>query len=240
MQSWVSIVIAILSLIALIAVIPGAIVAILTLRGKIPLTRPEPEPIMIKTREKKPRKRKWFLAISITISAVAIAALIFALVMLSRPKAPEIVGETEEKARSALRDLDLEMLVMDSVWSEETPEGRIVTQEPNQGTILKKGEEIKIWTSKGIQMPDFKGTDSDSAMHTLTAWGAYLDIDSIYTDEVSKGQVLQTKPTAKAKLPVGDTVIVTISVGRKTCPKCRRPVDPHWRFCEFDSTEINP
>ncbi|MCK4333445.1 PASTA domain-containing protein [candidate division WOR-3 bacterium] len=237
MQSWVSIVIAIL---ALIAVIPSAIVAILTLRGKIPLTRPEPEPIMSKTREKKPRKRKWFLAISITITAVAIAALIFALVMLSRPKTPEIVGETEEKARSTLSELGIKMSVVDSVWSEEIPEGCIVTQNPNQGTILKKGEEVKIWISKGIQMPEFKGIARDSVLDLLTAYGVYPKIDSTFTDEVTKGQVLSTNPPAGVKVPVGESVTVTVSIGRVTCPSCGRIVAPDWTYCEFCKAKINP
>jgi beta-lactam-binding protein with PASTA domain len=57
---------------------------------------------------------------------------------------PQLVGKSLTEAESILRDLGLEVMVMDSQFSENTNPGAVVASDPAAGLLVKEGRRIYI------------------------------------------------------------------------------------------------
>ena len=70
---------------------------------------------------------------------------------------PEITGKELVYALEILSDLELNTKVKGSEYSADIPKNHIVFQEPEPGTEIKKGRDVRIIISKGartIPMPN--------------------------------------------------------------------------------------
>ncbi|MEO0097957.1 MAG: protein kinase [candidate division WOR-3 bacterium] len=111
------------------------------------------------------------------------------------------------------------------------------------GYFLLKTNVLKEITKKEIPtkeiqkpqtfiMPDLRGLTLNDAKELLLEKGLILSkTESIYSDEVKKGEIISFSPQAGTEIKKGDTVNVIYSCGLKTCPKCGAQREPGAKFC---------
>ena len=123
-----------------------------------------------------------------------------------------------------LGDAEAELAASDlAVHTEErfddgVPAGHVISAEPSTGTTLKRGEEVRLVVSKGVEtfpVPALEGTELEAAREEVEALGLELvEDDPEHSETVPKGVVMSQSADAEA-LPAGGEVHVVVSQGRQ-------------------------
>ena len=83
---------------------------------------------------------------------------------------PDVVGSNIEELK-ANNDLNLDIVILDSVFRPGTEGGRILTQDPKSGTAVKKGRKFYItitaYTAENSVLPDLAGLTVRQAVSEL-------------------------------------------------------------------------
>ncbi len=126
---------------------------------------------------------------------------------------PDVVGSTEEEARSAIEGIGLVVAVADPAFSETVDEGRVISATPTPGKALARGDTVSIVVSKGpplVTVPDVKGLSVDEAEAKLEAVG--LQVSG--TKGSTRRDVTRTDPAAGTEVKPGSRVgLVTSGAG---------------------------
>jgi beta-lactam-binding protein with PASTA domain len=109
-----------------------------------------------------------FLQALILLTVMLVAALItMRLAIHGREVAvPKVVGMNLRAAEKASADLGLQVDVENRFYSSEIPEGRIVSQLPAAGTLVRRGWRLRVAQSLGPQralVPDLVGESGRAA-----------------------------------------------------------------------------
>ena len=110
---------------------------------------------------------------------------------------PDLSNKGTKEASLLIEEGNFKIMEMGEDFS-EFPKGKIYTQLPKPGSIIKKGRVIKIWTSKGedkITLPDFSMYTLDEARAEAERLG--LTIKNIsFTNKSNKPfhQIISTTP----------------------------------------------
>ncbi|MDY5785605.1 Stk1 family PASTA domain-containing Ser/Thr kinase [Corynebacterium sp.] len=106
---------------------------------------------------------------------------------------PDVTGLNPQDAAAALADADLELNTqLRSEFSEDVPEGDIISQNPAAGSQLSKGSQVSVVVSKGherVTVPSLVGMDVNQASAMLTSMdlrAAITEVDS----EKPEGEVV--------------------------------------------------
>ncbi|CAL9400496.1 Serine_threonine-protein kinase PK-1 [Streptomyces sp. enrichment culture] len=129
---------------------------------------------------------------------------------------PDLAGYRLDKARSVLRQEGLEPGMVTRAFSEDVPEGFVVSTDPATGTRMRAGAAVALTVSKGrpVEVPDVTGEDLEDAKTALEEAGLKVRIatDQV-TSEHDKGQVARQSPGEGRRVAEGDTVTLTLSKG---------------------------
>ena len=131
---------------------------------------------------------------------------------------PELSGMSEEDARALLVDqgLILSWSEQDGRFDEEVPAGHAVNQNPQPGTLVKRGSSVTVVLSKGpqrIEVPDVGGRALQAAQVTLAAAGLTLGRTmSIYSADGKPGTVVAQHPPSGTRLERGGAVSLFLSL----------------------------
>ena len=117
------------------------------------------------------------LLIMLAISAV-ILVLVFIFIRIyarqgTESEMPDVVGMNISEAM-ATNDLDLEYVVMDSIFRQGAEGGTILTQDPKGGTMVKSGRKVYVSTSYNADdaiLPELAGLSVRQAVSELYALG---------------------------------------------------------------------
>lgn len=170
-----------------------------------------------------------------TLAAVALsAALIYGLYQVilnsfapppvTEFEVPDIMGMTVEEAEADPRIKDIfEIVVEDTINSDEYPAGQIIQQDPEPERKKKSDFVITVLVSKGVQsdkMPrviDLERTSAEIILKNLR-----LDLNFEYTeafhDQIAAGRVIATDPAEGETISKGDTITLTVSKGKDLKP----------------------
>ncbi|WP_407268006.1 Stk1 family PASTA domain-containing Ser/Thr kinase [Radiobacillus sp. PE A8.2] len=174
--------------------------------------------------EKKKKKKKK-LAIWITTSIVvllgAIIAALFIIPSLLQPdeiEIPDVIELEYEEASDELRNLGLEV-ESESVYSEEIPEGYVVSSDPKAGITVIEGSEVLLFTSQGkqtIAFDDYVGQDFSQVQRLLQQSGYTVISNEQFSDQPEGEIIKQLHPQPGANVVPGETnVIFEVSRGRE-------------------------
>lgn len=129
---------------------------------------------------------------------------------------PDLVGKSEDDARTALEGANLAVGTVSQAWSETVPAGQVTALSPKPGTSVKRGTAVALAISKGrqpITVPDFTGKDANAAATALSDLGLKVDATKQEnSDTVPKGSVISQTPRG-GKLFRGDAVVLVVSKG---------------------------
>ncbi len=175
----------------------------------VPSASPAPEP-------RKGLPWGWMAAGAVAL--LVILGVVLALVLTGRGakvEVPNLVGMTEEQARETLEGLGLKLGRVDDHYIEDPSEkvGVVVSQDPEWGTLLRKGEKVNITVSREMKMPSVVGLSREAAEDRLREAGITIleIVNKPVDDEEKVGKVLSQDP-APGKL-INPRTNVRLEVG---------------------------
>jgi serine/threonine-protein kinase len=175
--------------------------------------------------------RPFFLALLLWI--LAGTALYFLTNMLAMPyvagkfkgtvKVPSLLSLPPEQAKDILgRNGLIYMLDSTGDYSTDVPAGKILTQYPETGTVVKKGRRIWVKISKGlksVELPSLRGLSLRQAEITLQQLGLKVGrVREVRNPVFPAGAVIGTSPAASATLEKGREVNIELSQGMDAVP----------------------
>lgn len=131
----------------------------------------------------------------------------------------DLKGYTYDEAQDALNTIHLGIKRGGEESSEKYPEGQIISQSEEAGTMVDKNTTIQVIISSGVgefDVPDVKGKPKSEAESTLRNAGLVPVFDYQFDDSIPNDQVISQSPDAGARAKKGDTVTVMLSKGRET------------------------
>ena len=135
---------------------------------------------------------------------------------------PSVLGYTVKDAEKLTGVHDIfDIIVEETVFSDDIPAGVIMRQDPIEGTEKKSGLHINVIVSGGPAtgiMPGVIGQESRQAEKVIlrdmiTELNLTLVTESEYSDEYNKGYVIDSRPAADTVINKGDTITLIISKG---------------------------
>ncbi|ONI79240.1 hypothetical protein ALI144C_25760 [Actinosynnema sp. ALI-1.44] len=188
---------------------------------------PPPPPVPPRTRkpaaasppEKSPRKRfpipKW----GIVAAGIAVVAIVATFILVSGPSPvaiPNVVGADKTSAVQQIQNAQLAPTVLES-RSNTVQRGKVIKTDPASGTLLP-GSAVNVFVSAGPPVvPEVQpGATVEAVEKELKAQDLKSGLspaDDRYDNNVPKGAVLTTSPSAGTQLKIGDTVTLILSRG---------------------------
>ena len=128
---------------------------------------------------------------------------------------PDLVGMSQDQARSALKAVGLELGNVTTVDSDKDKD-RIVSQDPETGSKVKKGTTIAVSISTGkaaqVEIPTVVGISREDAEAQLKALGLNVTVEEVIGSQPS-GQVTAVEPGEGSKVDKNSTVKLKVSKG---------------------------
>jgi serine/threonine-protein kinase len=127
---------------------------------------------------------------------------------------PDVVGETEDNARSAIESAGLRVgKVTDKETVDEDP-GTVLEQSPAKGKSVAKGSAVKLTVAKAppdVTVPDVVDETGDNARQMLEDAGFEVRVrEQTVTDATQDGVVLEQSPDALEQRPKGSRVRIVV------------------------------
>ncbi len=133
--------------------------------------------------------------------------------------APDLLGKTVEEAQAIAQEEGFTIKQGKDIYSNDYPEGKICTQDPEPGAEAPKEGTITIHVSKGSKegmVPNIVGMDEDQVEAFLAEYGYKLGNVKTITDPADEGTVLEQDPVAGTPLEKESKVNIVVSDGRGT------------------------
>ena len=134
---------------------------------------------------------------------------------------PDITNQKIDEARNALERLGLTVNVTKK-YSDTVETARIISQKPEAGIEIEKGQEVTITVSKGeelIEIPDVTGIKKSEAKNKLESLFMKVDIKETYSESVAKGKVISQSVAKNKKVKKGTAITLKVSKGSKPEPE---------------------
>jgi eukaryotic-like serine/threonine-protein kinase len=150
-------------------------------------------------------------ALAATYGLFAVVAMRVALRAREIP-VPKVVGLEFADAGSALEAAGLTLKIDDShPFSDTVPEGRIASQDPPAGFVVRRGRSVRVWTSAGSRssvVPNLVGDTERSAQARSTQDGLGVSVaaDIRSSDFPADVVVAQDEPAGSRANRVGVVV----------------------------------
>jgi serine/threonine protein kinase/beta-lactam-binding protein with PASTA domain len=164
-------------------------------------------------RRRRKRALLWSLAVVLVVALVALA-----LVLMQSGKSvsvPNVTGQSEQAAGSALRSAGLNPLPS-LASSTKVASGLVISQSPVAGSVAKKGAAVKIVVSGGPaskSLTNVAGLSASKAAARLRRAGFKTTTKTESSQTVALGQVIGTEPPAETEVQEGRLVTLLVSSG---------------------------
>jgi len=129
---------------------------------------------------------------------------------------PEVLGQTVEEADNSLELLGLDLNVIDRIFSDDVPEGEIISQEPGVDSVVEIDRVIDVVISKGVELAvvtNVMGLEYVVAESSLQSKDFVVEMVTEYNSVVPKGGVIRQDPLPNQDVPKGSKVILYVSNG---------------------------
>ncbi|WP_433921514.1 Stk1 family PASTA domain-containing Ser/Thr kinase [Paenibacillus taichungensis] len=197
-----------------------------TSTGAIPVMESDQDNNKGKTKTKNWKKPALLISLTVLILIAMVGVVWYVKGMLVVPDVtvPNVIGQTEEKARQMLQDQGL--VVSDNVireYKEDVDPGIVFDQTRNEGDVVKEGSEVQLSVGAEkelLKMNDLKDKSYDEAVSQLTGLG--IKEDQIqrkeeFSNDKSAGTVLSQTPGVNEEYdPAEVQIVLTVSKGSET------------------------
>ncbi|MHC4619015.1 MAG: PASTA domain-containing protein [Planctomycetota bacterium] len=134
---------------------------------------------------------------------------------------PEVVGETEPNASSAITaGGNLTIGTVNHEYSDTVIAGHVISQTPPGGTVTAPGSPVDLVISIGQPaVPYVGGMTIADANAEIESYRLVLGaVTYIYSDTVAEGLVISQNPAAGTIVPLNTAVDIAVSLGRPEVP----------------------
>ena len=128
---------------------------------------------------------------------------------------PDVTNLKFEDVESQLEELGLHVSATRQA-SDSVEEGYIIEQDLEEGTTIEEDMTIHLVVSsgsEGVAVPSVVGQSESTAKSTLSSSGFGASVEYVFSDDVAKGNVVRTSPSAGSREQKGDVVILYVSKG---------------------------
>jgi eukaryotic-like serine/threonine-protein kinase len=128
---------------------------------------------------------------------------------------PDVTGLTVDQAREKLTEVEVKARTAGTVFDLKFPEGRVVSQRPEPGRVVKVGRVVNLIVSSGakkVPVPDLLGRMSTQADAVLSA--AELRVGQIRYEKSSgatEGTIIAQEPLPGEEEVIGGGVDLLVS-----------------------------
>ena len=140
----------------------------------------------------------------------------FRLLNIGKISVPSLVGMSQTEASKSLEPLGLDLEIIEEVFSEDIPKGRVIASEPGGGGKISPDEKVGLILSKGqerILVPRLNGLTPDVASAQLSSLGLTVgEINESFDMKIAAGYVIATEP--KETMAVKRKAIVNLIVSK--------------------------
>ena len=154
------------------------------------------------------------------IALLLLAGLIFGgfkLLSIGKISVPSLVGMNQSEANKSLESLGLDLEIIEEVFSEDIPKGRIIASKPGGGGKISPDEKVGLILSKGqerILVPQLKGLTPDVASSQLSTLGLTVgEINESFDMQIAAGYVISTDPKESSAVKRKAIVNLIVSKG---------------------------
>lgn len=129
---------------------------------------------------------------------------------------PELTGKSQDEAQRSLTEAGLAVGAVTDAYSEDVPQGQVLSQSVAAGTSLAHDSAVDIVLSKGRQpltVPTLSGLSASAAKSAIEDLGLVAAPTDAYSDTVAEGQVISQQTREGSTLYRGDSVAYTVSKG---------------------------
>ena len=154
------------------------------------------------------------------IALLLLAGLIFGgfkLLSIGKISVPSLVGMNQSEANKSLESLGLDLEIIEEVFSEDIPKGRIIASKPGGGGKISPDEKVGLIISKGqerILVPQLKGLTPDVASAQLSTLGLTVgEINESFDMQIAAGYVISTDPKESSAVKRKAIVNLIVSKG---------------------------
>ena len=130
--------------------------------------------------------------------------------------APSFLGMTPEQAQKTADQYGLVLKAAGEEASDQYDQGQICSQDPKDGTQVKKGDSITYKVSSGpdeVDVPDVIDDDEATAKQRLEEAGFKVERQEAPSTNTAKGCVMKQSPRENSTAQKGSTITITISTG---------------------------
>ena len=165
-------------------------------------------------RPRRGRKTLWLGAFALACVA---ALLVLAFGPLQRVTVPDVLGSTPTEAAAILATANLSLETGERDYSEDYPEGQIMSTDPGPESSTRTGSTIEAVVSKGPErydVPKLKKLTVKEADVALGAANLELGVQTeAYDDSVKAGDIVSSEPPAGTSVKPATEVAVVVSLG---------------------------
>ena len=131
---------------------------------------------------------------------------------------PNVTGYTDTAAIGMLQDAGLDYN-REYESSDKVPEGTVIRQSPDSGTMTMEGTKVTIVVSQGkksVTVPELKNHTEEEAKKALEEAGLTVGtVSTDYSDTVEEGKVIDQSEVAGKTVYSGTTINFVVSLGQK-------------------------
>jgi eukaryotic-like serine/threonine-protein kinase len=147
--------------------------------------------------------RYFLMALLLLVVALVSALTAMRLAIHVREvRVPDLRNKTPADARRTAEESGLAAQVDSNYYSPTVPEGRVLSQIPASGVLVRRGWEVRLALSLGPQrvtIPQVVGQSDRAAAITIAERGLQLSsTDNVQVPGVDAGQVIAQNPPANA------------------------------------------
>ena len=173
-------------------------------------------------KNKKRRYKTYFLLLAISVVALSSAYLISAgnvwdALVGNNEKIPDIVGKSLETATKEVEEANLKIKVMSEKEDKDFEEGTVLSQNPDAGIKLRKGEEVSVIVAKkpddSTVVPDVVGKSLDEAKKLIEDKKLKYSVKYKFSQDVEDKFVISQSPSKDEKAKFDDVVTIEVSKG---------------------------
>jgi serine/threonine-protein kinase len=131
-------------------------------------------------------------------------------------QAPSVLDKTRAEARATLVKAGLGLEIGDARFSETTPVGTVVAQDPKPADRIRRDGAVTVFLSKGPErhaVPTVAGTEQAAAERAVREAHLRPVVKASYDDKVARGVVVSAKPKPGTRVPRDTVVTLVVSKG---------------------------
>ncbi|MGW0393224.1 Stk1 family PASTA domain-containing Ser/Thr kinase [Streptomyces sp. NPDC003042] len=181
-------------------------------------TPPPPAPPHRPRRPRRLPRRGVLLVVAGVLLALGLGTGVWYINSGQFTKVPNLLGKTEEQARSQLSAAGLGVKRIEHKFSDAFDRGTVMNTDPAGGRRIRGNDAVTLTVSRGpevVSVPDLKGRPLEEAKAELTKTGLAPGIVTLaFSQDIAQGSVITTNPAGGQKRAPDTAIALVVSKGR--------------------------